>query len=514
MGNRLRDESKIRKFAFFISIILLLVLIVSVVNVNGNTNENDTSANKASGVKAPDSQAPSAPSALVVKSSANKTALLTWQPSTDNTGVVTYRIYNGSYLAGTSAAAGYTLSGLSPAEIYSFTVKAVDAAGNVSPASNAVSLKPPAAVVQKSAKVIIGYYSGWSTYSGSDIAELDGSRLTHINYAFAKIGADLKIAVGDSFADLEKKFPGDKVTDRFHGNFNQLLKMKQRHPQLKTFISVGGWAWSGRFSNVALTDYSRSVFADSAVKFIVKYGFDGVDIDWEYPVKGGAPGNAARPADKRNFTLLMQKLREKLDMQERKDGKTYLLSFTGAAGTHYTSNVELSKLQQYSDFINIMSYDVHGTWDALTGLNAPLHNDPHSGIAGDIGVGDAVQLYLKSGVPPAKLVMGVPFYGYKYDHAAKRNKGLNVRFSGGKAVSYSEVVSKYLNKGYTRYFHPQSKVPYLYNGSSFISYDDPQSIGYKAAYIKTKGIAGAMVWTLSQDTADHDLLHALYKGLH
>ena len=136
---------------------------------------------------------------------------------------------------------------------------------------------------------------------------------------------------------------------------------------------MGGWEWSGRFSDVAFTDASRTAFADSAVEFIKQYGFDGLDIDWEYPVSGGLASNKYRPEDKQNFTLLLQKIREKFDAQEAADGKHYLLTIAGGAGDLFAANVELSKIAAYLDFANIMTYDIHGPWDRYTDFNAQLY---------------------------------------------------------------------------------------------------------------------------------------------
>ncbi|CAM4403433.1 glycoside hydrolase family 18 protein [Paenibacillus tarimensis] len=482
-----------------------------------------------------DKKAPTAPASLQLTGVTDTTVSLSWRPSTDNVGVIGYWVYQGTALIATTKNTAFTAAGLLPSKAYSFSVKAVDAAGNVSGASNRVSVTTlsgavsepqpysatepapaPAPVtepVQQHRQAVIGYYTGWSTYSGRQIADLDGSKLTHINYAFANIGADYKITLGDSYADVEKRFTGDQTGQPFYGNFNQLLKLKQRYPHLKTFISVGGWSWSGRFSDAALTDASRTVFANSAVEFIVKYGFDGVDIDWEYPVVGGAPGGVNRPEDKQNFTLLMQKLREKLDEQGARDGKRYLLSFAGGAGAYYANNVELAKLQSYADFVNIMSYDIHGPWDTRTGLNAPLYKDPASVFAGATSVHDTVQLYIRSGVPAAKVVMGVAFYGYKYDNAANVNGGLYQTYSGSAAVTYSEITANYLNKGYVRYFHKDSLVPYLFNGSSFITYDDPESMRIKGEYVRNQSLGGAMIWALSQDSVSGELLQALHTGI-
>ncbi|RIX50144.1 glycoside hydrolase family 18 [Paenibacillus nanensis] len=457
-----------------------------------------------------DRRAPIAPAKLTVKDTSDKTVTLAWKASKDDRGVSRYEIFSGESKVGTSETAVYKVAGLKPETEYSFKVRAVDQAGNQSPSSAPVTIK----TLPNLSKAVIGYYPSWSAYSGHEISELDGSKLTHINYAFANIGSDLKIELGDPHADVERRFGNESPADAFYGNFNQLKKLKQRYPHLRTFISVGGWSWSSKFSDVALTDASRGAFADSAVAFLTKYGFDGIDIDWEYPVSGGMAGNAKRPADKQNFTLLMQKLREKLDAQSQKDGKTYLLSIAGASTSSYTRNVELSKLQEYVDFVNVMSYDIRGTWDSMTGLNAPLYRDPDSAFSWDWSVDDSIRLYLSEGVPASKLVMGVPFYGYQYQNVQGTGRGgLYQSFTGGGSVTYGKIASLYLNKGYTRYFHSASKVPYLFNGTTFISYDDPESIGYKAAYAKEQGLAGVMAWSLTHDTSSGALLKALYEGL-
>lgn len=174
-------------------------------------------------------------------------------------------------------------------------------------------------------------------------------------------------------------------------------------------IAVGGWSWSARFSDAALTEESRTTFANSCVDFIVKYGFDGVDIDWEYPVVGGLSTNIRRPEDKYNFTLLMQKLREKLDARGVIDGKNYLLTFAGAAGSWYVNNIELSKLQQYVDYANIMTYDIHGTWDQYTDFNAPLYNSSEESPQLKWSVDTSVNTWLKAGFPADKLIWVFPF---------------------------------------------------------------------------------------------------------
>lgn len=451
----------------------------------------------------PDRKAPSAPTSLRAVSIAETSVSLAWNASTDNVGVKSYNIYKDSVLIANTATTSYTASGLTAGKTYSFYIKAKDAAGNISTSSNTLTvttLAPPAPVpAEPSTARVVGYYAAWSAYSGFTPDMIDASKLTHINYAFANVGSDLKIALG--YPDIDPS------------NFAKLNALKQINPNLKTIISVGGWSWSDKFSDVALTDASRTAFADSAVDLIVKYGLDGVDIDWEYPVSGGVSTNVRRPEDKQNFTLLLQKLRERLDARGLIDGKHYILTFAGAAGSSYVNNTELSILQQYVDYGNIMTYDIHGTWDKYTDFNAPLYNNSDVSPQYKWSVDSGINTWLKAGFPMNKLVMGVPFYGYKYNSVVNANNGLYQIYSGGSAVTYASIVANYLNApGYVRYYNSESMVPWLFNGTTFISYDDEQSMALKAQYIKSKGLGGAMIWELSQDP-NRVLLNALYNGL-
>ncbi|MFA9466074.1 MAG: glycoside hydrolase family 18 protein [Velocimicrobium sp.] len=358
---------------------------------------------------------------------------------------------------------------------------------------------PPAPSIDPVPPKIVGYYAAWSAYLGYYPNQIDADKLTHINYAFATIHSDLKIAFG--FPDIDPT------------NIKLLNSLKKTHPNLKTLISVGGWSWSDKFSDVALTDASRTTFADSCVDFILQNGFDGIDIDWEYPVSGGLSTNSKRPDDKQNFTLLLRTIRKKLDAQEALDHKHYLLTIAGGAGQSYVNNVELEKLAKYLDYATIMTYDLHGIWDKYTDLHAPLYNNSDSSPQYKASVDSAVNIWLDASFPVDKLVLGIPFYGYLFSTVNATNNGLYQTYSGANAISYQSIVKNYLHKpGFTRYFHSQSLVPWLFNGSIFISYEDSSSISRKTSYIKSKGLAGAMVWELSQDP-NGILLRSLYRGL-
>jgi len=384
-----------------------------------------------------------------------------------------------------------------PETSYTSTVRTAEPAVNLSAAVNTLTepTKAPAPAPTGQYRVV-AYYTAWSAYSGFTPDKIAAGNLTHINYAFANIGSDLRIQLGDIGIDL--------------ANFNSLNTLKKFNPGLKTLISVGGWSWSGHFSDVALSDASRTVFADSCVDFIVQYGFDGVDIDWEYPVSGGLGSNVTRPADRHNFTELLQKLRERLNARDPQ----YLLTIAGGAGQGFFDNTEIDSFIQYLDFANIMAYDIHGAWDRNTDFNAPLYPDAASPQA-RWSVDQVVQLWHKA-IPADKIVVGIPFYGRKYDALKSINQdypGLYGTYGRCETITYQDIVKTcFSNSNYKAWFHIAACEPYLFDGSTFISFDDAQSIGKKTAYIQANHLGGVMVWELSQDN-NSELIRAVFNGL-
>jgi len=266
---------------------------------------------------------------------------------------------------------------------------------------------------------------------------------------------------------------------------------------------------------VALTPESREYFASSCVTFMEQYGFDGIDIDWEYPVDGGLETNAARPEDRGNYTLLLAEIRRQLDELGAQNDRHYLLTIAAPAGASNYRNYELGSIAEYLDWINIMAFDYSGGWSTETGFNAPLFADN-----GNPGADDAVRAYLDAGVPAAKLTLGIPFYGRGWKGVSEENGGLYQPFTSlpnpddGGAFSYGLLTDVYIRAG-ERYWSDAAQVPWLYIGATqtMISYDDPESMTVKANYVKSNGLGGAMFWELRHDNGTHDLLNALYDGL-
>jgi chitinase len=315
--------------------------------------------------------------------------------------------------------------------------------------------------------------------------QIAAQKLTRINYAFANL-------------------QGGRIVNGFTNddqNLAALVALKQENPSLSVLASVGGWLWSGNFSDMALTPKSRKLFIDSVVEFVDRHNLDGLDIDWEYPGQAGA-GNHFRPEDKQNYTLLLKELRKRFDQQQKKLHRQLYITIATGASSSFLAHTEMGKVQKYVDTVNLMAYDYYEpTDDALAGHHAPLFTNPADPkkISGD----RSVREYEQAGVPATKIVLGVPFYGHVWGEVADTDHGL---FQPGKPIPhafarYGDISSTMLDNGYTRYWDTTASVPYLYNSEKkiFVSYEDPQSLGLKCRYALTHQLGGIMFWDYTAD---------------
>jgi chitinase len=328
--------------------------------------------------------------------------------------------------------------------------------------------------------------------------QIDARALTRINYAFANIASGRMVA----------GFAGDPQ------NFAFLASLKQQNPDLTVLVSVGGWLWSTNFSDMALTPESRAVFIQSVMDFLAQYQLDGLDIDWEYPGMPGA-GHPFRSVDKQNFTLLLKELRGRFTAETAKTHKRLYLTFAAGASDEFLANTEMEKAQQYVDTVNLMAYDYYEPGsDLVTGNHAPLFTNPSD--PKKVSAADSVAAFEKAGVPAAKIILGIPFYGHMWAQVPSINHGL---FQPGKPVPnayapYSVIVSTMLDRGYSRFWDEKASVPYLYNAKKqiFVSYEDPQSIAAKCEYVVAHHLGGVMFWDYSGDPSGA-LLHAIDNSL-
>lgn len=351
----------------------------------------------------------------------------------------------------------------------------------------------PAAVPGTNGYRVIGY-----VMDGETLPRISAEKLDVINFAFALVRPDNTIYL-----------PGETATR----SLAALTGLRKVNPQLKVLVSVGGWG-GDHFSEAALTDASRARFADSAIAMVHAHDLDGVDIDWEYPTLPG-PGISHRPQDRENFSLMLETLRARLDaLGQEQGGRHYLLTIAAAEGVA-AQGLEIARITGSLDWINLMAYDFYGSLTSTTGHHTGLHRS-RTAEADGRATDTAVEEFLAAGVPPRKLNVGVAFYGRGFADVQPDNQGLNQPFKrDGGFLSWRQIKADHLGQpGFIRHWDEQAQAPWLWNADSrhFISYDDPQSLRAKAAFVRAKGLGGIMYWEHRQD-ADEELLDVIRAGL-
>lgn len=329
--------------------------------------------------------------------------------------------------------------------------------------------------------------------------EIAADKLTRINYAFALI--------------QEGKIVNGYLND--DQNLTALVALKKENPSLTVLVSVGGWLGSGNFSDMALTKESRRLFIDSVVKYVDLHQLDGLDIDWEFPAQMGAPGNHFRPDDKHNYTLLLKELRARFRKHAKQIRRRLFLTIATGAESSFLANTEMGEVQKYVDTVNLMAYDYYEpTDDKIAGHHAPLFTNPAD--PKKISADRSVQESEQAGVPAAKIVLGVPFYGHVWGEVDDADHGL---FRPGKMIPntfarYSNILDTMINNGFTRYWDAAASAPYLYSADKkiFVSYEDPESLALKCKYVLDHKLAGMMFWEYAADPTGA-LLNTIDEGL-
>jgi len=374
------------------------------------------------------------------------------------------------------------------------------------PLSFLLSCAPPDRIEDVDNLAVMAYYTPPDDY---DPEVLPLEKLTHIIFSFT--------VVIDNKMQFRREIEHDKI--------NRLVAQKKKYPHLKVMIACGGWG-AGGFSDMVTDPETRHGFVKSAIDFIVDHNLDGLDMDWEYPGIS-APGTNSRPEDKQNFTSLMRELREGMDAT----GKKLILTFASAGWKRYYNHIETLEVMKYANYMNVMTYDLVGGYSKF-----PAHHTNLGWIKKEDVVGTPwgawleesdwrrgprsaekiVSYCLDLGVDPAQIIIGGAFYGRAWKGVPPENNGL---FQTSDTVfipwcQYEDIRNNYEGiNGYTRYWDPVAKAPYLYNenDSIFFSYDDTVSVRLKTDYARDLGLGGIMFWQLGDDTRDFSLVDAIYR---
>ena len=315
-----------------------------------------------------------------------------------------------------------------------------------------------AIAASRESKVVVAYVTSWSEVMP------DPQYMTHINYAFGHVN---------------ESFNGVKIDNE--ERLRQIVDLRKQKPELKVLLSIGGWG-SGRFSEMAANDEYRRAFAADCDRVVKEFALDGIDIDWEYPTSSMA-NISSSPDDTENFTLLMQDIRAAIGDQKE-------LTLATVASAKY---IDFKAILPFINFVNIMAYDM---------ASAPKHHSAlyPSGHSGDITSDGAVTAHLKAGVPPSKLVMGMPFYG-----------------RGGDGYPSFQDYNKVGNTDtqYTEKWDEVAQVPYLAdkNDTLVFGFENPRSLAIKCQYILDKDLLGGMYWDYSGDNEQGDLRRTVAENL-
>merc|ERR1711992_84550 len=345
---------------------------------------------------------------------------------------------------------------------------------------------------------VVCYYTNWAWYRQGigkyKPEDIDWSLCTHINYGFAVLDPNrLEMTAHDSWADIDNDFY-KKVT---------ALKAKG----VKVSIALGGWNDSegDKYSRMVSSPSSRRNFVNKAVEFIEKWGFEGLDLDWEYPKCWQVDCSAGPSSDKENFAALVKELRAAFDPHG-----WILSAAVSPSKTVMDEGYDIPALSRDLDIINVMTYDYHGHWDKKTGHVAPLYAHPDDEFY-YFNANYTMNYWIESGTPKKKLVMGMPLYGQSFTLTKVEEPGLNAPAkSGGKAgvatrakgfLAYHEIC-RLIQQGYAVVkddVSPPRMGPYAYKGDQWVGFDDTAMIEQKCNYVKDNGLGGGMVWALDLD---------------
>ncbi|XP_076241035.1 putative chitinase 2, partial [Calliopsis andreniformis] len=345
-------------------------------------------------------------------------------------------------------------------------------------------------------KVVACYVASWATYRKKhgkfDVENLRPDLCTHLIYAFAGLDpTSWTIKSIDPYNDIEKGGTG---------NYRKMTQLRKEYPHLRVSLAIGGWnEGSKNYSELALSPERRQKFIGSVVEYLGQYGFNGFDLDWEFPGdRGGSP------IDKQNFVLLVKELKEAFKKSD------YLLTAAiGASKRIIDLGYDVPEISKYLDHIHVMAYDYHGTWDSKILPNSPMRSKD------GLSVEDTISYLLSKGAPPSKLVLGLPMYGRTFILASKLNSSqespINQRclpegFSGPYTnqngfMGYNEICEEIVanSENWSTGWDIDSSTPYAIKEDHVIVYDNPISIKTKIEYAMKMNLSGVMIWSIDTD---------------
>ncbi|KAL7895786.1 glycoside hydrolase family 18 protein [Trichoderma sp. SZMC 28014] len=359
------------------------------------------------------------------------------------------------------------------------------------------------------------YFTDWSIYGAGYLPQnLPADEITHLLYAFAGIGSDGSVISIDTWGDEQKRFGDNQTWDEsannVHGAVEQVFLLKKQHRQMKTLLSIGGWTASqqGKFDPALSSEAGRRQFARTAVELLARWGFDGLDIDYEYPLS---------QQESQNFVSLLRECREALDNYAGRNGQDYhyLLTVATPAGPQHYGILDMPAMDQYVDSWHLMAYDYAGSWDDTSGNQANVFADGHNPTSTKFNSNDAVDDYLANGIDPNKIIFGLPLYGRSF----MNTKGLGQPYQGLGQGSIEQGVWLYRDLPRPNadvYINSRIIAAYCYDEATkeLVSYDTVDTARWKAQYLLSRNLGGAVFWEASGDkTGENSLILTVAREL-
>ncbi|XP_067122347.1 endochitinase-like [Centruroides vittatus] len=346
---------------------------------------------------------------------------------------------------------------------------------------------------------VVCYFTSWASY-----------RPPPMNYNIKDIPVDICTHLIYSFAGLDNNtwqlMSLDPLFDIGRDGYRIFNSIKKSHGKVKTLLAVGGWNEGGKKCSEMVSDNNRRRdFVKSVVQWLLKYDFDGLDLDWEYP---GALDRDGKITDKQNFVSLVEELKTAFIAHN-----LMLTAAVPVAKFRLDEGYQVEELGRLLDQIHLMAYDLRGNWDGFADVHSPLYRRPNDKWAYEfLNVHDGAELWVKMGAPKEKLVVGVPFYGRSYTLGNVNSVGIGapiVQWQGGGAegpytrtkgfLSYYEICYGVKYKGWKKSYDKIGKCPFAYHNDLWVGYEDPYSIEEKMNFILENNYAGAMIWALDMD---------------
>ncbi|KFY05480.1 hypothetical protein V492_08509 [Pseudogymnoascus sp. VKM F-4246] len=350
----------------------------------------------------------------------------------------------------------------------------------------------PASGNSSSARTI-GYYEGWNWQRPCGTMtprQIPLGYYTHINYAFSLIDPT-----------TYRLTPMDDKTGTLYKSVSALKEMQ---PGLEVWIAVGGWAMNDPgpfrtvFSDLAASEAAQDQFFESLITFIANNGFDGVDLDWEYPV---ADDRGGVEADFDNFVNFLSRLRARLNNL----GKPVGISLTLPASYWYLRGFDIIKLEPYLDWYNIMTYDIHGIWDSTVDSLGPYAR-AHTNLT---EIDESLKLLWRNNINPGRVNLGLGFYGRSFTMKDPNCMTAGCEFSGagngGECTGAAGVlsaaeISNIITAGATVTFDSAAAVQIVtWDNDQWVSWDDTKTLAMKVEYANQRCIGGLMIWAIDLD---------------